>query len=226
MIKGEDIKRIFKENDHSNKYCKFVILLKENVKQYDYDPYFYRYLLKTLDGSIYIDDIFHQSNNGCDDIYKHLDQVSDYILSCISPETKYVIIPFGKMVMKFKEKYSYKLNQSCIMNSISYTVKVLLMKIKHDDSDVCIIFVNDVYKYYNNDNMYNNDTLPLSFLKPKETIPGFGKVYMYYAQEIYKFDFLHATKTFLCTCVKSGEHNFGQTFRIDIGLPIEQEEIE
>lgn len=224
MIKGDDIKRIFKENDHSNKYCNFAVLIKENVEQYDCDPYFYRYLLKTLDGSIYIDDLFNQSNSDCNDIYKHLNQVSEYILSCISPETKYAIIPLGKIIMEFKEMYLDKLDQLCIAQSVLYMIRTLLVKLKQSDSNVCVIFVNDLYKYH--DNIHDDDTLPLTFLKPNERISGFGMTFMYYAQEIYRFDFLHTTKTFLCTCVKSRTNKFGDTFNIDIGLPIEQEEIE
>lgn len=225
MIRGDNLKSYHPEkNDHSEKYCKFAVLVKEHVEHYDYDPYFYRYLLKTLDGSIYIGDLFNQSNSDCNDIYKHLDQVSECILSCISSETKYAIIPLGKIVMEFKEMYLDKLDQSCIAQSVLYMIRALLVKLKQSDSDVCIIFVNDIYKYHNN--IHNNDTLPLSYLKPTETIPGLGKIFIYYAQEMYRFDFLHATKTFLCTCVKSRKYKFGQTFCVDIGLPIEQEEIE
>lgn len=225
MIKGDDIKKLSsRKSDHSEKYCNFVVLIKEHVDHYNCDLYFYKYLLKTLDGSIYIGDIFDQSNKGCNDINKHVDQASEYILSCISSETKYAIIPLGKMIMEFKEMYLDKLDQSCITQSVLYMIRTLLVKLKQNDSDVCIVFVNDIYKYHNN--IHNNDTLPLSYLKPTETIPGLGKIFIYYAQEMYRFDFLHATKTFLCTCVKSRKYKFGQTFRVDIGLPIEQEEIE
>lgn len=226
MVKGDEIKKLFEKRTDSGKYCNFAVLIKENVEHYDYDPYFYRYLLKTLDGSIYIDDIFNQLTSECNDIYKHLDQVSDYILSCISSETKYAIISLGKMVIKFKEMYSDKLDQLHVSRSVLSMIKDLLVKIKQTIGGVYVIFVNDIYEYHNSDNIYNDDTLPLAYLKRNETIPGFKATFIYHAQEIYRFDFLHTTKTFLCTCVKSRTNKFGDICNIDIELPKEQEEIE